>query len=143
MASSFRKEGKNMNYFKIGNMFFSLKLSPAEAMTFCAVSSIQNSLAFAVCSAASISRRTGLSVRTVYRALEGIQNKGLVRKKKKDTAMTGQERLTAITLRILAVDSLRWSAISLNISWMRPAFWSICIFPNASTTTAEMLIQAA
>ena len=95
-----------MNYFKIGNKLFDLKLSPAEAMTFCAVSSIQNSLAFAVCSAASISRRTGLSVRTVYRALEGIQSKGLVRKKKK-TAMTGQERLTAITLRILVVDSLR------------------------------------
>ncbi len=72
-----------MNYFSMGNKLFSFGLSPAEAMVFCAVSSIRNPLSFAVSCADAISDRTGLSTRTVYRALEGLQNKGLLVKKKR------------------------------------------------------------
>ncbi|WP_101908732.1 helix-turn-helix domain-containing protein [Marasmitruncus massiliensis] len=72
-----------MNYFCIGNKLFGFGLSPAEAMVFCAVSSIRNPLFFAVSCADAISNRTGLSPRTVYRALEGLQDKELLIKKER------------------------------------------------------------
>ncbi|WP_101909075.1 helix-turn-helix domain-containing protein [Marasmitruncus massiliensis] len=72
-----------MNYFSIGNKLFSFGLSPAEAIVFCAVRSFRNPLSFAVCCANTISNKTGLSVRTIYRALEDLQNKDLLCKAKR------------------------------------------------------------
>ncbi|WP_101909028.1 hypothetical protein [Marasmitruncus massiliensis] len=72
-----------MNYFSMGNKLFGFGLSPAEAMVFCAVSGIRNPLSFAVSCANAISNRTGLSPRTVYRALEGLQDKELLIKKER------------------------------------------------------------
>ncbi|MBE6905163.1 MAG: helix-turn-helix domain-containing protein [Ruminococcaceae bacterium] len=71
-----------MNYFSIGNKLFSFGLSPAEALVFCAVRSFHNPLSFAVCCVDKICDKTGLSPRTVYRALGGLQNKELLIKKK-------------------------------------------------------------
>lgn len=72
-----------MNYFSMGNQFFNLKLLPAEAMVFCAVSSIRNPFSYAICSADSVSKRTGLSIRTVYRALENLKDRRLLCQKKR------------------------------------------------------------
>lgn len=69
-----------MDYFSISSGIFSLGLSPSELMTFCAVSSIKNQLSFAVCSAKALSARTGMSVRTIRRALDGLQARGLLRR---------------------------------------------------------------
>ncbi|MBE6906096.1 MAG: helix-turn-helix domain-containing protein, partial [Ruminococcaceae bacterium] len=77
------ERGTHMNYFSIGNKLFGFGLSPAEALVFCAVRSFRNPLFFAVCNAERISGKTGLSIRTVYRALEGLQNKGLLGKVKR------------------------------------------------------------
>lgn len=70
-----------MNYFSINSGIFGYRLRPSELMVFCAVSSIKNALSFSVCKAESISRRTGLSARTVYRALDGLQAAGLLTKR--------------------------------------------------------------
>lgn len=72
-----------MNYFSMGNQFFNLKLSPAEAMVFCAVSSIRNPFSYSICSADSISKRIGLSIRTVYRTLYSLQSRRLLCQKKR------------------------------------------------------------
>gem|GEM_PF-4068171 len=96
-----------MNYFSMGNKLFGFGLSPAEALVFCAVRSFRNPLFFAVCNAERISSKTGLSIRTVYRALESLQNKGLLGKVKRPTAMADIGHPTATMWRMWAVDSSR------------------------------------
>jgi len=72
-----------MNYFTINNTIFEYELSPAELMTFCAISSIKNCLNYAVIRAEAIANRTGLSSRAVFRAIEGLQDKGLISMRKR------------------------------------------------------------
>lgn len=113
-----------MNYFSVGSRIFSKALTPSETMVYCALSSIRNPLWFAVCSIASISRRTGLSERTVIRALEGLQGKQLVLKK--DTTMTEHGLQTATGSCLWAAVNSKFPVRYLNANWMRQALWYIC-----------------
>ncbi len=67
-----------MNYFNICSRIFEYGLSPSELTVYCAVSSVRNCLNHAVCSVRSLANRTGLSQRTVCRALDGLQLKKLL-----------------------------------------------------------------
>ncbi|MEM1485591.1 helix-turn-helix domain-containing protein [Oscillospiraceae bacterium PP1C4] len=70
-----------MNYFNVSSSIFEYELTPSELMTYCALSSIKNCLNYSVSCAQALSDRTGLSSRTVYRAIENLQDKGLITKR--------------------------------------------------------------
>lgn len=72
-----------MRYFNVSTEIFRQGLTPSELMVYCALASIQNRLSYAVSSVRAISHRTGLSQRTVSRALEGLLSKGLLSLRKR------------------------------------------------------------
>ena len=67
-----------MGYLSISCGVFELGLSPAELMVYCAVSCAKNQLSYAICSTAAISRKTGLSTRTIHRAIDGLKAAGIL-----------------------------------------------------------------
>jgi len=76
MPSLFLPKGCiKMNYFNINSSIFDFELSPAELMTFCAISSIKNCLNYAVSRAEALANRTGLSLRTVVEPLKACKTK--------------------------------------------------------------------
>ena len=72
-----------MRYFNVSTEIFRQGLTPSELMVYCALASIRNRLSYAVSSVRAISNRTGLSQRTVSRALEGLLSKGLLSLRKR------------------------------------------------------------